>query len=234
MKGNRFMIEQIQSTLSNPGSNSRQRLLEAAVDVFGKYGFEASTTRMIASKAGANIAAIPYYFNGKEGLYRAVVTHIVEKIEANAGATFRETSDLASDKNLSRKRALRALETLLEPIINFMVGSQEAPRIARIILREQIDPSSAYDIIFSRVMKPFISNIAAFLTTASKNISPREARLRAMAIMGQIMVFRVARETAVRLVGIKGYTQDETGEIRNIILEHTRGIFKSLSDKKTN
>ena len=189
---------------------------------------------MIAGEAGVNIAAIPYYFNGKEGLYHAVVTHIVEKIEANAGATFREMSALASDRNLSRKTALGALETLLEPIINFMVGSSEAPRIARIILREQIDPSSAYDIIFSRIMKPFTNNIAAFLTIASKNISPREARLRAMAIMGQIMVFRVARETAVRLVGIKGYAPDETGEIRNIILEHTRWIFKSLSDKKTN
>ena len=234
MKGNRFMIEQIQSTLSNPGSNSRQRLLEAAVDVFGKYGFEASTTRMIASKAGANIAAIPYYFNGKEGLYRAVVTHIVEKIEANAGTTFQDMAALASKKNLSKKDALSALETLLKAIINLMIGSSEAPRIARIIMREQIDPSPAYDIIFSRLMSPFISNIAAFLTIASKNISRREATLRAMAIMGQIMAFRVGRETAVRSMGLKGYTQDETTEIRNIIIEHTRGIFNSLSNRKAN
>ncbi len=228
------MTEQMQSSSPNPGNISRQRLLEAAVDVFGKHGFEAATTRMIVGEAGVNIAAIPYYFNGKEGLYHAVVTYIVDKIEENAGTTFQEMSVLASEKNLSGKTALNALETLLEPIINFMVGSQEAPRIARIILREQIDPSSAYDIIFSRIMKPFINNIAAFLTTASEHISTREAMLRAMAIMGQIMVFRVARETAVRLVGIKGYTPDETGEIRNIILEHTRGIFKSLSDKKSN
>ena len=28
--------------------------------------------------------------------------------------------------------------------------------------------------------------------------------------------------------------EDETGEIRSIILEHTSGIFKSLSNKKSN
>ena len=55
-----------------------------------------------------------------------------------------------------------------------------------------------------------------------------------MAIMGQIMAFRVGRETAVRSMGLKGYTQDETTEIRNIIIEHTRGIFNSLSNRKAN
>ena len=228
------MSEQIQSASSGSKANSRQRLLEIAVDVFGKHGYEAATTRMIAGEAGVNVAAIPYYFNGKEGLYQAVVNYIVEKIEANAGATFREMSALASKKNLSRKEALSALETLLEAIINFMVGSPEAPRISRIILREQIDPSPAYDIIFSRIMSPFINNIAAFLTAASKNISPREATLRAMAIIGQVIAFRVARETSVRSMGLKGYTPAETSEICNIIIEHTRGIFNSLSNRKVN
>ena len=228
------MNKQMQPDASKSKANARQRLLETAVDVFGKHGFEASTTRMIAGEAGVNIAAIPYYFNGKEGLYHAVVNYIIEKIEANAGATFREITALASDKNMSRKEALSALETLVATIINLMIGSPEAPRIARIIVREQIDPSPAYDIIFSRLMSPFISNIAAFLTIASKNISRREATLRAMAIMGQIMAFRVGRETAVRSMGLKGYTQDETTEIRNIIIEHTRGIFNSLSNRKAN
>jgi AcrR family transcriptional regulator len=227
------MNKQVQAIPSKSKASSRQRLLEIAVDVFGKHGFEAATTRKIAKEAGVNIAAIPYYFNGKEGLYHAVVNYIVEKIEANTGTTFLEMSALASNKNLSRKKALRALEILLESIINFMVGSPEAPRISRIILREQIDPSPAYDIIFTRIMTPFINYIAAFLAAAFKNIPTREARLRAMAIMGQIMAFRVARETAVRSMGLKGYTQDETREIRNIIIEHTRGIFKFLGDSKT-
>ena len=206
---------------------SRERLLEAAVDVFGKHGFEAATTRMITNEAGVNIAAIPYYFNGKEGLYQAAVTHIVEKIEANAGAIFKEMAELASNKSLGPKAAVEALENLLGTVVGFMVGSPEAPRIARILLREQIDPSSAYDIIFNRIMTPLITTIAAFVTATNKKISPRTARLRAMAIMGQVMAFRVARETMVRMVGIEGYSQEETEEIRGIILEHTRKIVRN-------
>lgn len=206
---------------------SRERLLEAAVDVFGRHGFEAATTRMIAKAAGVNIAAIPYYFSGKEGLYQAAVTYIVEKIEANAGAVFREMAELTSKKGLSRKAAMEALEGLLVAVINFMVGSLEAPRVARIILREQLDPSSAYDIIYSRVMYRIINSIAMFLTVIHEDIPIRTARLRAMAIMGQVMAFRVARETVVRMIGIEGYSRDETEEIREIILEHTRMAVKS-------
>lgn len=201
---------------------SRERLLEAAVDVFGKHGFEAATTRMIANEAGVNIAAIPYYFNGKEGLYQAAVTHIVEKIEAKGGTTLQKMAELASKKRLSRKAAMEAMETLLGAVVNFMVGSPEAPRVARMILREQLDPSSAYDIIYSRVMSRIINSIATFLTVIVGDIPIRTAQLRAMAIMGQVMAFRVARETMVRMVGIEGYSQDETEEIRGIVLEHTR------------
>ncbi|MEJ2642743.1 MAG: TetR family transcriptional regulator, partial [Desulfosarcinaceae bacterium] len=64
------------------GSGARERLLEAAMDIFGRHGYDAATTRMIAAKAGTNIAAIPYYFNAKEGLYKAVVRHIVDLIAA--------------------------------------------------------------------------------------------------------------------------------------------------------
>jgi AcrR family transcriptional regulator len=206
-------------------SKSRQRLLEAAVDVFGKHGFEAATTRMIARKAGVNIAAIPYYYNGKQGLYHAAVTHIVEKIEAKAGETFREMAALASKKGLTRDAAIVALETLLGTVINFMLGSSEAPRVARILVREQLDPSSAHDIIFTRVMTPLIENIAAFVTASSKNVSPRTARLRALAIMGQIIAFRVARETTTRLTGMEGYTRDETEEIRSVVMMHTRAVL---------
>jgi AcrR family transcriptional regulator len=223
-KKNRTMANQDSKPKAAP--TSRERLLEAAVDVFGKHGFEAATTRMIASEAGVNIAAIPYYFAGKEGLYQAAVTHIVEKIESRAETTLKKMSELASEKRLSRENAFEALETLLGTVVNFMVGSPEAPRVARMILREQLDPSSAYDIIYSRVMRQIINSIALFLTVILEGISLRNARLRAMAIMGQVMAFRVARETMVRLVGIEGYSREETEEIRDIILKHTRAAIE--------
>ena len=62
------------------GEDSRQRIIEAALEVFGHYGFEGASTRALADRAGVNLAAIPYYFGSKEGLYRAVAEHVAGEI----------------------------------------------------------------------------------------------------------------------------------------------------------
>jgi AcrR family transcriptional regulator len=212
--------------------NARGRLLEAGVDVFGKHGFDAATTRAIAKKAGVNIAAIPYYFNGKEGLYHAVVAYIVGKLESQVESTLIEIEEWMAEGKLNREEALALLEKLLEKMINFMVGSPEAPRFARIVLREQLYPSSAYDIIFNRIMAPMITAVTKIIATATGETSSRVATLCALTLIGQIIVFRVARETIVRALDLEGYSSEETSEIRNVILEQTRGVIEAMSRKE--
>lgn len=209
---------------------AHDRLLEAAVDVFGKHGFEAATTRMIAREAGVNIAAIPYYFSGKEGLYQAAVTSIVSTLETRVGGVLEEIANQSFAGESSRETALGLLEKLLEAIITFMVGSAQAPRVARIILREQLYPSSAYDIIFNRFLAPVIDSVATLVMHAAEEPSLRAAKLRAMAIMGQIIAFRVGRETMVRALGLEGYSAEETAEIRRIVLAHTRAMVSMTSE----
>jgi AcrR family transcriptional regulator len=212
--------------------NARDRLLEAGVDVFGKHGFDAATTRAIAKKAEVNIAAIPYYFNGKEGLYHHVVSHITEKLESQVESTLIEIENRAAEEKLNRQEALVLLEKLLEKMINFMVGSPEAPRFARIVLREQLYPSSAYDIIFNRLMAPMINAVSKMVATASGEKSSRVTSLRAMTLIGQVIVFRVARETMVRALNLEGYSSGETTEIRGVILEQTRTTIEAMYQLK--
>ena len=52
---------------SNP--NTRQRLLESACGLFAEKGFTKATNKEICDRAGANIAAVNYYFGSKQNLY---------------------------------------------------------------------------------------------------------------------------------------------------------------------
>ncbi|SCE93215.1 DNA-binding transcriptional regulator, AcrR family [Micromonospora viridifaciens] len=51
---------------------SRQRILDAALVEFGEHGYSGARISAIARRAGVNQQLISYYFNGKEGLYRAL------------------------------------------------------------------------------------------------------------------------------------------------------------------
>src|SRR5579864_5114735 len=68
---------------AQPGLDAKQRLIEAGLEIFGTFNLEGATTRQLADRAGVNQAAIPYYFGGKEGLYLAVIKHVVGESSRN-------------------------------------------------------------------------------------------------------------------------------------------------------
>jgi TetR/AcrR family transcriptional regulator len=51
---------------------TRSAILDAALVEFGEHGFAGARTGAIARRAGVNAQLISYYFDGKEGLYRAL------------------------------------------------------------------------------------------------------------------------------------------------------------------
>lgn len=52
-------------------------LLAAARELFARHGYDGTSVRMIADRAGANLGAITYHFGSKEALYGAVVGSVV-------------------------------------------------------------------------------------------------------------------------------------------------------------
>jgi AcrR family transcriptional regulator len=54
-----------------PEEKSRELLIQAATRLFAQKGFNGTTVREIACEAGLNVSLVSYYFDGKEGLYRA-------------------------------------------------------------------------------------------------------------------------------------------------------------------
>lgn len=54
-------------------SSTRTKVLESAFRLFGRYGFEGTSVRDIASASNVNIAAVNYHFGSKENLFWQVM-----------------------------------------------------------------------------------------------------------------------------------------------------------------
>lgn len=52
--------------------DTRKRILDAAEALFVEHGFEATSMRMITSRAGVNLASVNYHFGSKEALIQEV------------------------------------------------------------------------------------------------------------------------------------------------------------------
>jgi AcrR family transcriptional regulator len=199
------------------GAETRAQLVEAALDVFGRVGFEGAATREIAKRAGANLAAIVYHFGSKEALHIAVAEHVAERIAASVGPALAMAADPAS--TATPEAACEMFKRLIGTYVEVIIGSEEAERWARFIVREQMQPSGAFEVIY-RIMGGSVGLATRLVAVATGRPDDEETRLRVFAMFGQVLVFRVAQALVLRRMDWKAIGDRERAEIKRIVTEN--------------
>lgn len=74
--------------------NKREAILDAATDVFSKYGFYGAKMEDIAKKAGIGKGTIYGYFESKETLFYEMIKHGIEKYEKGLDIALEEEGPL--------------------------------------------------------------------------------------------------------------------------------------------
>lgn len=199
-----------------------RRLLEAAIDQFGLYGLDGASTRRIAAAAGAPMSQITYHYGGKEGLYLAAARHIAAEMSARVGAHL--SSPTPSDSANPTKAVLAFLDRFAQILL-----SPDSAAWALFIVREQLNPTRAFDELFARTMGPAIERLSSLLIAVSnRRCSAAEARIKAIALVGQVLVFRIARAAVLRATGWRDVGTRESATIRGIVREHASAILNEL------
>ncbi len=184
------------------GDQTREALLSAALDAFGRSGFDAASTRAIAEAAGVNQALIGYHFGGKQGLYLGVFAQIVHRMQGRmvpvADEVLRRLDAAPEDPVLRRDLALELMLDVFDAYTDLISEASSAGWV-RLVLREQQDPTEAfallYDNIFSRLLALLgrLVALAAGLDAASET-----CRIRTLMLLGQVLIFFIARSTTAR------------------------------------
>jgi len=78
-------------------TDKRTSILNAAEKLFASQGFEGTSTRQIATEAGANMSMINYYFGSKEGVFMEIMSNRIQ------GFSLALTSIEAEDLNQLEK-----------------------------------------------------------------------------------------------------------------------------------
>jgi len=135
------------------GARAREQLIAHATRIFAVKGYAATSTREICLAAGANVAAIHYYFGDKEGLYRAVLTKPISAITDQFGAF--------DDPSLPFDQAIRRV---LQPFVAMALDDDpDALHVERVHLREALEPSAVFRDVVARVIVPQHNALACVL-----------------------------------------------------------------------
>jgi TetR/AcrR family transcriptional regulator, regulator of cefoperazone and chloramphenicol sensitivity len=203
------------------------RLIEAAIEQFGQNGINAAGTRAIAHAAGVQMSAITYHFGGKEGLYLACARHIVEKISGRVERILAfAAADGADSGDVSGARA--SVLAIMGGLATVMMRDEIAP-LARFVLREQMNPSPAFVVIYEGYMRRIIEQIGRLLQRiAGGTLETEELRVRSIALLGQAFVFRFGRAALMRATQWKSIGEAESMAVRAAVLAHCDAILDAL------
>ncbi|MBT8144049.1 MAG: CerR family C-terminal domain-containing protein [Gammaproteobacteria bacterium] len=204
--------------------DTRERLLRASVRVFSELGFEAASTRQLASQAGVNLAAIPYHFESKKGLYLAVAAYVADQIGARLLPTL-EGLQPTTDKVAARA----ALHRLVQAMIRLVAGEPEADCWAGFILREQAQPTEAFEVLYERTMGRIHETVAQLVGVISGLPADDPlTRLRSITLTGQVLVFRTSRAGVMRTLGWTEYDAGHLELIGQVIAEQVDCILDAV------
>ncbi|MER1903969.1 transcriptional regulator CecR, partial [Proteus mirabilis] len=214
------------------GELAKRQLLEAACEIFGKNGPDSATTRQIAQAAKQNIAAIAYYFGSKEGLYLAVAQYIADLIRLDFEPTVAQLDDFLEKPNPTEHLPLLQ-KLIIDSFLQYarLVLDKSNVHISRIMAREQLVPTEAYSLIHQQALSPLLTRVNRLLALYI-GLDPTlpKTMLHTHAILGEVLSFRLVRETILRQTGWDRIGKQEYEIISNTLKVHITLLLDGLRE----
>jgi AcrR family transcriptional regulator len=186
------------------------RLIETAIDQFGRFGFDGASTRDIAKASETAMSSITYHFGGKEGLYLACADYIAAKVRERHVAEFDLIRDVVG---LDRKTAIERCLAILDNFALTMLHP-DSESWARFIVREQQAPTEAFERLYQGMMKGMIEGSGRLLAIARPDLPGRERRALTMLMFGQALILRAGRASVCKALGTDTLGEKEARLLR--------------------
>jgi len=149
--------------------STKERLFTAAEKLYAEKGFSGVSLRDITTEADANVAAVNYYYGGKEALADAVIAeHIIPVNEARLKALKQLEREYKEDNIPVR----RLLEGFMRPLVTHVQsGGVSEQLFAKIMGRCMGDKAEALPEVVIPDMKKVVSGYVAGLKNSLPDLS---------------------------------------------------------------
>jgi len=170
------MPSRLERARKDPNS-MKAKILASARKIFGEYGYNDTTTRMIAKDVGIDISTLYYHWGEKQDLYEAIIMEISEEIQEKLNEV---------EKKVSGQSLTTRLEIAIDMMSDYLFSH---PEVSNLILFGYFNKTPHGVTLDIRISK-YISNIA-FAMGLSRNKSEvsTQAKARILAVWNTVLNF---------------------------------------------
>ena len=176
---------------------TKERILDAAENLFMEHGFEATSLRAITAAAAVNLAAVNYHFGTKEELFQSVLTRRLDPMNQERVTLLTRLEAEAAPEPLSCEKILMAL------FIPALTISRDPERggnnFLRLLGRAYADPAPFIRRFLSEQYAVMIARFKTAFARALPNLPRKELSWRLHFIMGALS-YTLAGTDALKLI----------------------------------
>lgn len=157
---------------ATPQKKTKDRIMEAAEQLFSEKGLDATSMRDITTAAGVNLASVNYHFGSKDSLISAIFARHLEPLNAARIEMLDMAEEMAGEGTLSIEAVL---EAFIRPVVvHHLIPKGENDAFMRLMGRCLSEPPTHTNYIkphFEVLMDRFHATVARALP----DLTPDEA-----------------------------------------------------------
>lgn len=219
VKPHRRMAEAARNPALPDGT--RNKLLDAAGQVFADFGYHAATVREICARAGVNVALVNYHFGDKLELYTEVLRHSI-------GASGNGIIQQALKNTAPPEEALR---NLIHAMLQRVCRADRPGWHFRLMVHEFAQPTPAMAAVIDETMRPIYERFCT-LIGAMLGLAPDhdKTRLCAHSMIAQAVHYVHARHVISRLWPELELTPKRIAEISTHIADFSLAYLRETGN----
>jgi AcrR family transcriptional regulator len=212
------------------GAQTRERIINVALKLFGQQGYERVSMRDIAAKAEVNATVLHYYFEGKRGLHLACVEHIHERSKQLLQDVLDQARQAMTAKT-GRAALIEIVCLIYERSADYLLTNPEfeiwsdfmgwdnhaqVPHQSRQLLEQRLRQD------FMQLMWDLIGKITG------KGSDSEDTRIRVLTLGAQLAVFELAPRRSMRDLGWTVVDEAALKKFKSIIRTQTVAALSNV------
>jgi AcrR family transcriptional regulator len=193
--------------------------------MFAEQGYEATSTRLLAERAGVKLPAIPYYFGSKEGLYRAVVGYCLEQSETFLAPVTTKALALLQQKAATPDALIDALCDIFERFVVLVSCGDQVQARRLLWARAEVERTPVLQMLQEggkrQVFEPCVALVGRLF---GRSPGDPAMVLRTLALFGQATIFC---HTSVQQVLGEAPIEDHVAAVRVLVRSQTEAILRA-------